>query len=247
MAISDASACKKIDAIYKIYREAEHRKRELITLRAEQVSPTIAEAIERLIDAEQKLLEKKGIFAADLYEHVRSKISNLKHLLLHEAQTRAGFAYTNISSGSVQKAVNCYILLGYSDMKAWFTVAEGLVKVKGFGFAAQCYNNAGKPEVAARMFAKQGKFQEAGWYFELAKQFKHAAVQYKKGKYFDKAGDCYKEANEMHSAVMLWKKAGTLDRKDIGTQLIEKYSAKKKKSASASTVMQTSQAPRAQY
>jgi tetratricopeptide (TPR) repeat protein len=231
MAISDAGACKRIDGIYKHLSEPGQRSREIQALRDEQISDKMRQALDILADAEQRLIERKGLFAADLYEHVRSQISDLKHLLLREAQVRVGFAYSDISSGAVQKAYNCYILLGYPEQKAWMTVAAGLINVKGYGFAAQCYGNAGKPELAGRLFSKLGKFQQAGWYFEMAKQYKRAAVQYKKGQYFDKAGDCYSQVGDNYSAVKMWKKAGTLKSKNLGEQLIDKYSRKPKDSA----------------
>ena len=177
----------------------------------------------RFVEAEEQLIKKKGFRAAKIYEEIASQTGDPKWLLERTAKTLAKYAYQDIGSGPIEKAHAIFTQkLDVDPEKAWKTIADILKRVKGWGYSAQCYANAGLPGTSARMFEKQLKDpQRAAWYYEQAEEFIHAARMYKKARLFDKAGTCYLKAGMMKMAVEQWKRAGTLEQHDIGPQVME--------------------------
>jgi tetratricopeptide (TPR) repeat protein len=175
------------------------------------------------VRAEELLIRKKGFQAAKVYEEISVKTGEPRWLMDRLARTLAKYAYFDIGSGPIDKAHAIFTQkLGEDPLKAWKTIADILKRVKGWGYAAQCYANAEMPGTAARMFEKQLKdSQRAAWYYEQAEEWLHAARMYKKSKLHDKAGICYMKAGMMKMAVKQWKKAGTLKKHNIGEQMME--------------------------
>ncbi len=180
------------------------------------------------IKAEELLVKKKGFHAAKLYEDICSKTGDPKWLLDRTARTLAKYAYQDIGSGPIEKAHDIFTQkLDMKPEKAWKIIADILKRVKGWGYSAQCYANADMPGTAARMFEKQLKQpQKAAWYYEQAAEYIHAARMYKKAKLHDRAGSCYVKAGMMKMAVAQWKKAGTLEKHNIGPQVMEQIMRK---------------------
>jgi tetratricopeptide (TPR) repeat protein len=168
--------------------------------------------IHDFIRAEDFLIRKRGIRAADIYGEIAEKTAHPGWLVERQAATLARYAYFDIGSGPINRSFDIYTQkLGVEPEKAWKKIADILKRVKGYGYAAQCYANAGMPGTAARMFEKQLKQSEkAAWYYEQAGEWLQAARMYKKSKLHDKAGNCYAQAGMMKLAVKEWKKAGTL-------------------------------------
>lgn len=207
----------------KMYHEqkAFHLKKLLESHPNDQIIPLF-------IQAEELLVKKKGFRAAKVYEQIASQTGDPKWLLDRTARTLAKYAYQDIGSGPIEKAHTIFTQkLDVEPEKAWKTIADILKRVKGWGYAAQCYANAEMPGTAARMFEKQLKQpQKAAWYYEQAGEFIHAARMYKKAKLHDKAGSCYVKAGMMKMAVQQWKKAGTLEKHNIGPQVMEQIMRK---------------------
>ena len=176
------------------------------------------------VQAEEYLMKKKGFKAAKVYEEICSKTGDPRWLLDRLARTLAKYAYQDIGSGPIEKAHLIFTQkLGVEPEKAWKRIADILKRMKGWGYAAQCYANADMPGTAARMFEKQLKQpQKAAWYYELAEEWLSAARMYKKSKLHDKAGECYARVDMLKMAVKQWKKAGTLEKHNIGKQVMEK-------------------------
>ncbi len=172
------------------------------------------------ISAEEALIKKKGIRAAKIYEDVAAKTDDPKWLIDRQARTLAKYAYFDIGSGPIEKAHALFTQkLDLEPEKAWKKIADILKQMKGWGYAAQCYANADLPGTAARMFEKQLKQpQKAAWYYEKAEEWLPAARMYKKSRLHDKAGQCYAKAKMLKMAVQQWKKAGTLEKYNIGEQ-----------------------------
>ena len=145
-------------------------------------------------------------------------------LVERQARTLAKYAYQDIGSGPIEKAHVLFTQkLGEDPEKAWKKIADILKRMKGWGYAAQCYANAGMEGTAARMFEKQLKDgQRAAFYYEENEEFVRAARMYKKSKLHDKAGSCYLKAGMMKLAVQQWKKAGTLKQHNVGEQVMER-------------------------
>ena len=184
--------------------------------------------IEQFVKAEELLVKKKGFRAAKVYEEIASQTGDPKWLLDRTARTLAKYAYQDIGSGPIEKAHAIFTQkLDVEPEKAWKTIADILKRMKGWGYSAQCYANADMPGTAARMFEKQLKDpQRAAFYYEQADEFIHAARMYKKAKLHDKAGSCYVKAGMMKMAVQQWKKAGTLEKHNIGPQVMEQIMRK---------------------
>jgi tetratricopeptide (TPR) repeat protein len=175
------------------------------------------------VRAEELLVKKKGMAAADLYGEIGSKAGDPRWLLERQAKTYAKYAYFDIGSGPIHKAFAIFTTkLDEEPEKAWKKIADVLKNMKGWGYAGQCYANAGMPGTAARMFEKTLKEpQRAAFYYEKAEEWLSAARMYKKAKLFDKAGNCYAQGGLLKNAVKLWKKAGTLEKHNIGEQTME--------------------------
>ena len=180
------------------------------------------------ITAEEYLIKKKGFKAAKVYEDICAKTGEPRWLLDRLARTLAKYAYQDIGSGPIDKAHSIFTQkLGVDPEKAWKRIADILKRVRGYGYAAQCYANADMPGTAARMFEKQLKQPpKAAWYYEQAGEWLPAARMYKKSKLHDKAGECYVKAGMLKMAVKQWKKAGTLKKHNIGEQVMEQIMRK---------------------
>lgn len=176
------------------------------------------------IRAEELLVKKRGFAAAKVYEDIASQAGDPKWLIDRQARTLAKYAYQDIGSGPVEKAHRLMTeKLGDDPEKAWKKIADILKRMKGWGYAAQCYANAGMAGTAARMFEKQlNDGQRAAFYYEQNEEFVRAARMYKKAKLYDKAGECYAKGGLLKNAVQLWKKAGTLEKHNIGEQTLQK-------------------------
>jgi tetratricopeptide (TPR) repeat protein len=178
--------------------------------------------INDFIRAEERLVSKKGMEASDIYERIAGKCGEPSWLVERQAKTLARYAYYNIGAGPIDKSFEIYTQkLGLEPDKAWKKIAEILKKAKGYGYAAQCYANAGMPGTAARMSEKLKDPQRSAWYYELAQEWVRSARMYKRAKLYDKAGECYQKANFMKLAVQQWKKAGTLEQHNIGEQMLQ--------------------------
>ena len=175
------------------------------------------------MDAEELLIKKKGMAAADLYGEIASRADDPKWLLERQAKTYAKYAYFDIGRGPINKAFEIFTQkLDEEPERAWRKIADVLKNMKGWGYAAQCYANAGMPGTAARMFEKTLKEpQRAAFYYEQAHEWLPAARMYKKAKLHDKAGVCYANAGLLKNAVKMWKIAGTLEKHNIGEQTME--------------------------
>ena len=175
------------------------------------------------IKAEGLLVSKKGMLASDIYADIARHIGNPRWLIERQARTLAKYAYYDIGSGPIQKSFDIYTeKLGVPPDKAWKRIGDILKSSKGYGYAAQCYANAGQASSAGKMFEKQTKdSQRAAWYYEQAEEWLKAARAYKKAKLHDKAGECYSKAGMMKMAVQQWKKAGTLEKHNIGAQTLK--------------------------
>jgi len=178
--------------------------------------------LDDFIRAEEALIKKNGLRASKIYEEIASKTGDPKWLIDRQARTLAKYAYFDIGSGPIEKAHALMTQkLEMEPEKAWKRIADILKKMKGWGYAAQCYANAEMPGTAARMFEKQLKQpQKAAWYYEKADEFLDAARMYKKAKLHDRAGSCYAKAGMLKMAVQQWKKAGTLEQHNIGEQTL---------------------------
>ncbi|MBW2967423.1 hypothetical protein KY362_02970 [Candidatus Woesearchaeota archaeon] len=174
------------------------------------------------IRAEELLIKKKGFAAARVYEEIAVQAGEPRWLLDRLARTLAKYAYQDIGSGPIEKSHAIFTQkLGEDPEKAWKKIADILKRMKGWGYAAQCYANAGMAGTAARMFEKQLKDgQRAAFYYEENEEFVRAARMYKKAKLYDKAGECYAKGGLLKNAVQLWKKAGTLEKHNIGEQTL---------------------------
>ncbi|MBW2964280.1 soluble NSF attachment family protein [Candidatus Woesearchaeota archaeon] len=179
--------------------------------------------IHDFIQAEQLLIRKKGMLAAQLYGEIAYRFGEPSWLLERQAKTYAKYAYTDIGSGPINKAFDIYTQkLGVDEEKAWKKIGDILTAMKGFGYAAQCYANAGQAKKSGKIFEKNTKDpQRAGFYYEQAEEWLPAARAYKKAKLHDKAGECYAKAGYLKLAVQQWKKAGTLERHNVGPQTME--------------------------
>jgi tetratricopeptide (TPR) repeat protein len=180
------------------------------------------------VRAEEHLVKKKGFQAAKVYEEIALKTGEPRWLMDRLARTLAKYAYRDIGSGPIEKAHMIFTQkLGQDPEHAWKTIADILKRVKGWGYAAQCYANADMPGTAARMFEKQLRQpQKAAWYYEQAEEWLPAARMYKKAKLFDQAGNCYVKAKMMKNAVKMWKKADTLEKHNVGEQMMEQIMRK---------------------
>ncbi len=186
-------------------------------------TPNIQYLIDGFIRSENLLIRKKGLDAADLLASLERFIPEQVWLLEYRAYLYSRYAYHHIASGAIQKSYDIYTQrLGWKDSDAWRRIARILKDHKGFGFAAQCYANAGSPDTAARMLKRAKKFQQAGWYFEQAGLWRDAALCYRREKLYDKAGDCFAQHGDLRSAFRSWKKAGTLDKHNVGDALWKK-------------------------
>lgn len=178
--------------------------------------------IHDFITAEKYLIKKNGLRVAKIYESIASRSNNPAWLVERMAKTLAKYAYHDMGSGPVQLAHDIYTQrLGVEPEKAWKKIADILKRGKGFGYAAQCYANAGMEGTAARMFEKLKQKDRAGWYYEQNGEYVRAARVYKSAKLHDKAGTNYAKAGMMKLAVKQWKKAGTLKDHNIGEQVME--------------------------
>lgn len=179
--------------------------------------------ISDFITAEELLVKKKGFRAAKVYEQIALKTGEPQWLMDRLARTLAKYAYQDIGSGPIEKAHMIFTQkLDMEPEKAWKRIADILKRMKGWGYAAQCYANADMPGTAARMFEKQLKQPDrAAWYYEQAEEWLPAARMYKKAKLHDKAGECYTKAGMLKMAVKQWKKAGTLEKHNIGEQVMQ--------------------------
>jgi tetratricopeptide (TPR) repeat protein len=179
--------------------------------------------VREFIYAEKLLTLKKGLDAADLYGEIASRAGDPRWLLERQAKTYAKYAYSNIGSGPIDKAFRILTeKVGVEEDKAWKKLGDLLKNSKGFGYAAQCYANAGKGVTAGKMFEKQIKDpHRAAWYYEQSEEWLKAARMYKKQKLHDKSGECYEKAGMMKLAVKEWKKAGTLAKHNIGEQTLK--------------------------
>lgn len=175
------------------------------------------------IKAEELLIRKKGILAAEMYGEIAARTGEPSWLLERQAKTYAKYAYTDIGSGPINKAFEIYTQkLEVEEEKAWKKIGDILTSMKGFGYAAQCYANAGQAKKSGKIFEKNTKDpQKAAFYYEQAEEYLPAARAYKKAKLHDKAGECYEKAGYMKLAVQQWKKAGTLERHNVGPQTME--------------------------
>ncbi|MFC1742104.1 hypothetical protein ACFL3V_06220 [Nanoarchaeota archaeon] len=182
-----------------------------------------ATVIYDFVKAEELLVRKKGMLAADLYGEIALRCGDPKWLLERQAKTYAKYAYFDIGSGPINKAFVIFTQkLDDEPERAWKKIADVLKGMKGWGYAAQCYANAGMPGTAARMFEKTLKEpQRAAFYYEQAKEWLPAARMYKKAKMHDKAGVCYAGGGLLKNAVKMWKKAGTLEKHNVGEQTME--------------------------
>jgi len=176
--------------------------------------------IQEFIKAEELLIRKQGMDAAEKYSYIASLTGEPKWLIERQAKTLTKYAYTDIGSGPLNKAFDIYTQrLNMAPEKAWKKIAEVLKSAKGYGYAAQCYANAGMPDAAGKMLQRDAKDpQRAAWYFEQAGEWMKAARLYNKAKLPDKAGECFEKAGEMKHAVKQWKKAGTLEKHNVGKQ-----------------------------
>jgi tetratricopeptide (TPR) repeat protein len=178
--------------------------------------------INAFIHAEELLTSKKGVEAAEVYERIAAKCGEPSWLIERQAKTLARYAYYNIGAGPINKAHDIYTQkLGIEPDKAWKKIAEILKKAKGYGYAAQCYANAGMPGTAARMSEKLKDVPRAAWYYEMAEEWVRAARMYKRAKLHDKSGECYQKSGFMKLAVQQWKKSGTLEKHNIGEQTLQ--------------------------
>ncbi len=183
--------------------------------------------IKDFVRAEELLIKKNGMLAAEVYADISLKTCEPRWLIERQAKTYAKYAYYDIGSGPLNKSFEIYTTkLNVSPEKAWKKIADILKTVKGYGYAAQCYANAGMSDAAGKMLAKQNDPQRAAWYFEQAEQWVKAAAKYKKAKLPDKAGTCYEKAGHMKQAVQQWKKAGTLEQHNIGKQTYQNIMSK---------------------
>ncbi len=183
--------------------------------------------VDHFIKASQLLDRRKGLDAADLLENIHRYVPEQVWLLEYQAYLYSRYAYHNIASGAIQKAHSIFTdRLNWKEEDAWFRIATTLKKHKGYGFAAQCYANAGKPDAAARMLKRQKKLQQAAWYFEQAGEWKQAALLYRRDKYHDKAGECFARHGDLKSAALQWKKAGTLEKHNIGKDVYKRMMRK---------------------
>ena len=179
--------------------------------------------IKEFVYAEKLLTLKRGLDAAEMYGEIASRCGDPKWLLERQAKTYAKYAYSNIGSGPIDKAFRILTeKVGVEEDKAWKKLGDLLKNSKGFGYAAQCYANAGKGATAGKMFEKQIKDpHRAAWYYEQSDEWLKAARMYKKQKLHDKAGECYEKAGMMKLAVKEWKNAGTLEKHNIGAQTLK--------------------------
>jgi tetratricopeptide (TPR) repeat protein len=179
-----------------------------------------SKSVDFFIRAEQHLIGKRGKDAAELYCAIAEK-ADAKWLFERAAKTYAKYAYTDIGSGLISKAHDIFTQkLSCNPDEAWKRIGDILRKNKGYGFAAQCYSNAGLPDTAARMSQKIKDPQRAAWYFEQANMWDKAAKLYKRLKLHEKSGDCFQKCGDMKSAVAQWKKAGSLEKHNIGEQTL---------------------------
>ena len=179
--------------------------------------------IKGFMDVSNLLSRKKGIDAAERLEPLHSFIPDQVWLHEYQAHLYARYAYHNISRGAINKSYQILTdRLNWKPNNAWQRIAVTLKKHKGFGFAAQCYANAGKPVIAARMLRSKKMLQQAGWYFEKAESWRDAALCYRRDKYFDKAGECFQKFGDIKSAARCFKKADTLERRGISKEQYKK-------------------------
>jgi tetratricopeptide (TPR) repeat protein len=178
--------------------------------------------IYEFIKAEELLISKKGMAASEVYAEIAKWTGEPRWLVERQAKTLAKYAYHDIGSGPIQKAFDIYTQkLEVEPDKAWRKLGDILKTSRGYGYAAQCYANAGQAATAGKMFEKQTKDpQRAAWYYEQSEQWLKAARAYKKSKLHDKAGECYAKAGLMKMAVQQWKKAGTLEKHNVGAQTL---------------------------
>jgi tetratricopeptide (TPR) repeat protein len=210
----------EVQAVLK-QRIKHEQKIELLTALLEKMPD--ATVLYDFIKAEELLVKKKGMMAAELYGEIASRVGEPRWLLERQAKTYAKYAYFDIGRGPIDKAFSIFTQkLDDEPEKAWKKIADVLKNMKGWGYAAQCYANAGMPGTAARMFEKTLKEpQRAAFYYEQAEEWLPAARMYKKAKLHDKAGVCYANAGLLKNAVKMWKIAGTLERHNVGEQTIQ--------------------------
>lgn len=178
--------------------------------------------IHDFITAEKYLIKKNGLRASKIYDSIAVRTNNPAWLVERMAKTLAKYAYHDLGSGPIQMAHDIFTQrLSMEPEKAWKKLADILKKSKGFGYAAQCYGNAGMAGTAARMFEKLKQKDKAGWYYEQNKEHVRAARMYKAAKLHEKAGENYAKASMLKLAVKQWKKAGTLEKHNIGEQMMQ--------------------------
>jgi tetratricopeptide (TPR) repeat protein len=178
--------------------------------------------IHDFITAEKLLIKKNGLRASKIYDSIAARTNDPAWLVERMAKTLAKYAYHDLGSGPIQMAHDIFTQrLGMDDEKAWKKLADILKRGKGFGFAAQCYGNAGMAGTAARMFEKLKQKDRAAWYYEQNKEYVRAARCYKSAKLHDKSGETYAKAGMLKLAVQQWKKAGTLEKHNIGEQMMQ--------------------------
>jgi len=182
-----------------------------------------SKSLDLFVRAEQFLIAKRGKDAAELYCEIAQK-ADFAWLYERAAKTYAKYAYSDIGSGLIVKAHEIYTQkLSEEPTAAWKKIADILKKNKGYGYAAQCYSNAGLAGTAARMSQKVKDHQRAAWYFEQGGEWMNAAKLYKRLKLHDKSGECFQKCGDMKSAVLQWKKAGTLEKHNIGEQTFKNF------------------------
>ncbi len=221
---------KLVSSIKRIIKKkiSHEQKASLFLALQNNKTPNEQFLIKGFMDASNLLARKKGIEAADRIAPLHSFIPDQVWLHEYQAHLYARYAYNNISSGAINKSFNILTEnLNWKPENAWQKIAITLKKHKGFGFAAQCYANAGKPEIAARMLKSKKMLQQAGWYFEQAAFWKDAAMCYRRDKYFDKAGVCFEKSGDLKSAARCFKKAGTLEAHNISKEQYKKIIKKK--------------------
>ena len=208
-------------AVQEVLRQKIPHQEKIVLLKKILEQDPDCTVINSFIHAEDLLVSKKGVEAADIYERIAEKAGNPSWLVERQAKTLARYAYYNIGAGPINKAHDIYTQrLGIEPDKAWKKIAEILKKAKGYGYAAQCYANAGMPGTAARMSEKLKDVPRAAWYYELAEEWVRAARMYKRAKLHDKSGECYQKSGFMKLAVQQWKKSGTLEKHNIGEQTL---------------------------
>ena len=225
--IDDAKLLSSVRRVLK--KNVPHEDKMLLFSRLQNNrTPNVQYLLDMFINHERLLGRKKGLDAADILTTIQNFIPEQVWLIEYQAYLYSRYAYHDIASGAIQKAHDIFTQrLNWKDEDAWFRIGTILKKHRGYGFAAQCFTNAGRPEVAARMLKSQKKFQQAGWYFEQARLWKEAALAYRRDKLFDKAGDCFAEHGDMRSAVRCWKQAGTLEKHNIGRETYRNIMSKK--------------------